>query len=99
MSKIHNYYVYIMANTNESPTYVGMTSGLLKRIAEHKAKKDPKCFTAQYNIFKLAYYENFQYVWDAIVREKELKHWNRQWKIELIEKQNQTWRDFYYDML
>lgn len=99
MLKIHNYYVYIMANTKDSPIYIGMTSSLLKRITEHRTKVDLNSFTARNNIFKLAYYENCQYVWDAIAREKQLKGWNRQWKINLIEKENSVWRDFYYDML
>lgn len=99
MTKIHNYYAYIMANAKDRPIYIGITNSLLKRITEHKTKTDPNSFTARNNIFKLAYYENYQYVRDAIVREKQLKGWNRQWKINLIEKENPAWRDFYYDML
>ena len=76
-----------------------MTSSLLRRITEHRTRADPNSFTARNNIFKLVHYENFQYVWDAIAREKQLKKWNKQWKINLIDKENPEWRDYYYDML
>ena len=99
MAKIYNYYVYIMANTKDSPIYIGMTHWLLKRITEHRTKVFPDSFTARNNIFKLVYYEQYTDVWAAIAREKQLKGWNRQWKINLIEKENSIWRDFYYDML
>lgn len=99
MHKDHNYFVYILANKKEGPFYTGMTKGLFKRTSEHRTKVYPDSFTAKYNIFKLVYYELYQYVWDAIAREKQLKRWRQSWKIELIEKENPTWRDFYYDML
>jgi putative endonuclease len=99
MKKEHNYFVYILANKKEGLTYIGMTNGLFKRVSEHKAKKDPKCFTARYNVVYLMYSENYKYVEDAISREKQLKNWKKQWKIELIEKENPTWRDLYNDML
>ncbi len=72
-----------------------MTADLLNRVYEHK-NGIVEGFTKQYNVNKLVYYEQFQYVVDAITREKQLKKWNRKWKIELIEKNNPEWEDLYY---
>jgi putative endonuclease len=75
-----------------------VTNSLFARSFQHKLKQNPASFTAKYNIDKLVYYEIYQYVNDAIDREKELKKWKREWKIVLIEKENPTWRDLFYDM-
>ena len=72
---------------------------MFNRSFQHKLKQDPNSFTAKYKIDKLVYYEEYQYVQDAILREKQLKKWNRQWKVRLIEKENPTWRDLFLDML
>jgi putative endonuclease len=92
------YYVYILASRRNGTLYVGFTNSLLRRINEHKTNK--YCgFTQQYNIKRLVHFEIFNDPNTAILREKTLKHWKRSWKINLIEKNNPTWRDLYYDIL
>ncbi len=98
MSKEHIYYVYILANKRNGTIYIGVTNNLFNRSFQHKLKENLDSFTAKYKIDKLVYFEEYQYIQDAIVREKQLKKWNRQWKIELIEKENPTWRDLLHDM-
>lgn len=81
-----DYYVYIM--TNKSKTlYIGVTNDLHRRIYEHKNKLIDG-FTKKYNISKLVYFEVYTSIEDAIKREKQLKNWHRQWKINLIESSN-----------
>ena len=98
MRKEHIYYVYILANKNNKVLYIGVTNSLFSRIFKHKLKENKNSFTAKYNISKLIYYEEYQYIQDAIEREKELKRYRRKWKIELIEKGNSSWRDLFKDM-
>jgi putative endonuclease len=86
-------HVYIMANFTNSVIYIGVTSSLYYRVLEHKEKKYPNSFTAKYNCFKLVYFEFFTHIEEAIFREKRLKKWNREWKINFIEKQNPLWID------
>ena len=86
-----DYFVYIV--TNESKTiYIGVTNDLSRRIYEHKNKLLDG-FTKKYNITKLVYYEVFTRIEDAIKREKQLKNWHRQWKLNLIESMNKEWND------
>ncbi|TBX71366.1 GIY-YIG nuclease family protein [Flavobacterium silvisoli] len=73
--------------------YIGVTNSIERRIEEHKNKLNSNCFTAKYDVKLLVYYETFQYINDAIDREKQLKKWNRQWKINLIEAENKDWKD------
>lgn len=82
----------------EGTLYIGVTSDLAKRIWEHK-NNIVKGFTEKYQVHKLVYYEVFQRIEDAIKREKQLKRWNRNWKIELIEQQNPQWQDLYSQLL
>jgi len=98
MKKEYKFYIYILSNKRNGTLYIGVTNSLFTRTFQHKLKEDLSSFTAKYNISKLVYYESYQFVQDAIQREKELKKWNRQWKIELIEKENPAWRDLFYDM-
>ena len=85
------YYVYIL--TNHSKTlYTGMTNNIKRRIYEHKNKLI-KGFTEKYNISKLVYYESTNNVNSAIVREKQIKGWLRERKIELVETENPNWND------
>jgi len=77
--------------------YIGMTNDLERRMFEHKNKLY-KGFSKKYGLNKLMYFENFQYVNDAIKREKQLKNWNRSWKIELIEKDNKDWNDLSFEL-
>ena len=76
--------------------YIGVTNDLERRMVEHKNKL-VEGFTSKYGLTKLIYFESFQYVNDAIIREKQLKNWNRQWKIDLIEDENVDWIDLSKD--
>ncbi len=92
MRKEHHYYVYIMTNKVNTTLYTGVTSELKGRVLQHK-RKEADGFTKRYNINKLVYYEEFQYINDAIAREKQIKGGSRQKKIELIESMNPEWKD------
>jgi putative endonuclease len=85
-------YVYFMTNKYNNVLYVGVTSNLLLRVAEHKAKIN-KGFTYKYNCNKLVYFEEFEVITDAIAREKQIKNWKREWKNDLICKDNPDWND------
>lgn len=84
--------VYILSNYEGTTFYVGVTSDLKKRIYEHKNKLF-KGFSAKYNLEKLVYYEISDSIESAIEREKQLKRWHRQWKINLIKEQNPQFND------
>lgn len=84
------YYVYILASKKHGVLYTGMTSDLKRRMYEHK-NDFVEGFTRRYHIHKLVHYEMFKYVDKAIHREKCIKKWQRQWKINLIEKNNPGW--------
>ena len=85
-------YVYFMSNNYNNVLYIGVTNNLTRRVAEHKAKIN-KGFTYKYNCDKLVYYEKFDLIVEAIAREKQLKNWKREWKNELVVKQNVRWED------
>ena len=85
-------YVYFMTNKYNNVLYVGVTGNLLLRVAEHKAKIN-KGFTYKYNCNKLVYFEEFEVITDAIAREKQIKNWKREWKNDLICKDNPNWND------
>jgi len=87
-----NYYVYILTNKNNKVLYVGMTNNLRRRMYEHKNKL-LKGFTSKYNLNKLVFFEETTDVSIAIAREKQLKGWLRNKKIELIQKKNPLWND------
>ncbi len=89
-----NYYVYILTNKPNGTLYIGVKNDLARRMYEHRNKLI-NGFTKKYNLKKLIYFEVFDRIEDAILREKRLKKWNRQWKIELIEKTNPNWIDLY----
>ena len=84
--------VYILTNYNETTFYIGVTGNLQKRILEHKNKL-VEWFTKKYNVDKLVYYEITNDVESAINREKQLKRWHRQWKINLIKEMNPEFKD------
>lgn len=88
------YFVYIMASQKNGTLYVGVTSNLAKRVYEHKNNLVGG-FTKKYGIHNLVHYEVFDDVSETIHREKQLKWWKRNWKIELIEKENPGWEDLY----
>ena len=86
-------YIYIMTNKSKSTLYVGVTSNIRNRVAEHKEKRHSESFTAKYNINILVYYERFEYIEEAITREKQLKSGSRKTKENLINKMNPEWLD------
>jgi putative endonuclease len=94
--KIHQYFVYILTNKSNTTLYVGVSSDLHNRILEHK-EKVYKGYTAKYLCDKLVYFEQFQWIDDAIAREKQLKAGSRQKKIDLIVATNPSWSDLSVD--
>ena len=92
-----NYFVYIMASQKHGTLYIGVTNDLKKRVYEHKNDLTDG-FTRKYQVHRLVYFESTNDVSAAITREKQMKRWKRQWKIELIEKDNPEWRDLYKDL-
>ena len=89
---VHQYYLYILSNKKNGTLYVGVTNNLERRMFEHKHKL-VEGFTKKYGLHRLIYFEVFSYVNDAIKREKNIKKWKRQWKINLIEEENPDWED------
>jgi putative endonuclease len=89
-----SYYVYILASKARGTLYVGVTSDLERRGFEHKSAERAS-FTQEYAVHRLVYYEMTSNIDAAIAREKQLKHWHRQWKINLIESMNPTWQDLW----
>lgn len=83
-------WVYILTTTHNKTLYVGVTTDLRTRVWEHKSKQNKNSFTAQYNIYKLVYFEAFELITDAIARESYIKNQTRLWKIELIKRSNPT---------
>ena len=90
----YNFWVYILTNKPNGTLYVGMTGGIDDRMERHVIGEG-SAFTSKYNLKILVYYEEFQYVYDAIDREKQLKRWHRQWKVNLIESVNPNWRNLW----
>ena len=88
------FYVYILASRRNGTLYTGMTSNLVKRAWQHR-NGEMDGFTKKYGVKRLVYYETHQNAESAIMREKQIKKWNRQWKLRLIEKDNPQWNDLY----
>ena len=86
------YYIYILTNKYRTTFYIGVTNNLSKRILEHNENKG-SYFTQKYNLKSLIYYEEFTSIKEAIAREKQLKNWKREWKINLIKEVNPTLKD------
>jgi putative endonuclease len=95
---MNNFYVYIMASKRKGVLYIGITNDLIRRVYEHK-QGIVKGFTKKYKIDKLVYFEVFSDPEYAIRREKQLKNWHRQWKLNLIERTNPNWNDLYEDRI
>lgn len=95
---MNNYYVYILASRKDGSLYVGVTNDLVKRVFEHK-QKFINCHTKKYNTTMLVHFEMSGDINAAILREKQLKAWKREWKIRLIEEDNQEWRDLYKTLI
>ena len=87
-----------MASQRNGTLYVGVTSNLVKRVHEHKNDLADG-FTKKYRVHNLVYFELHEEMSDAIAREKQIKKWNREWKLELIEKSNPEWKDLYDNII
>ncbi len=85
-------YLYIMASSKHGVIYLGSTSNLRRRVKQHKLGKEGS-FTKQYLLAKLVYFETHPLTADAQRRERQIKEWKREWKIQLIETKNPEWRD------
>ncbi len=92
------FYVYILASRKNGTLYVGVTSDLIKRVWQHK-NSVVEGFTSKYTVHNLVYFEQYANAESAIRREKRLKSWKRQWKLELIDKTNPQWLDQYPALL
>ncbi len=91
-------YFYILASDKYGTLYTGVTNSIVRRITEHKAGNGSE-FTKRYSVHRLVHYEHYERIEDAIAREKQIKNWRRDWKLELIEKANPDWRDLYEDAI
>ncbi|MGD1118851.1 MAG: GIY-YIG nuclease family protein [Dehalococcoidales bacterium] len=92
------YYVHILASQRNGTLYTGVTNDLLRRVHEHK-NDFVKGFSKKYDIHKLVYYEQCYDFNAVLAREKQIKEWQRKWKLELIEKVNPLWQDLYDDLI
>jgi putative endonuclease len=90
--------VYLLASRRNGTIYVGMTDDLARRVWMHRTGVLPG-FTKQYGVKMLVWYEQHDSRESAFVRERQIKNWNRAWKLRLIEKMNPLWRDLYDDIL
>jgi putative endonuclease len=88
------YWVYILASRKHGTIYVGVTNDLVRRVYQHKEKLT-KGFTKRYAVVRLVWFETYDDITAAIEREKVLKKWRREWKINLIERDNPNWDDLY----
>lgn len=86
-------YVYMLASKKGGTIYIGVAGDLSRRVHEHRKRHTG--FTARYGAIRLVWYEDHDDIRDAIQREKSLKRWRRQWKIDLIESINPEWNDLY----
>ncbi len=87
------FYVYILASENNRTLYIGVTNDIVRRISEHKSGMI-EGFTKRYGVDKLVYFETCSDAYSAIMREKQLKKWRREKKIQLINSINPFWKDF-----
>ena len=91
-------YVYFMTTSSNKVLYVGVTNSLKRRMIEH-AEGRGSVFTNRYNCHKLVYFESFPCIEQAIAREKQIKHFNREWKNRLVEAVNPDWTDLKQDIV
>jgi putative endonuclease len=92
-----SYFVYLLASRRNGTLYVGITGDLKRRVWEHRQDL-VEGFTKKYGVKLLVWYEHTESIESAIVREKQIKMWNRDWKIQLIESANPDWRDIYDEL-
>ena len=93
-----SYWVYILASAPGGTLYVGMTNDLVRRMYEHR-EGFADGFTRKYSVKKLVYFESYDTALAAVQREKNIKHWSREWKIDLIIRDNPSWRDLYEEIV
>ena len=93
------FYVYIISNWKHSVFYTGFSDDVEYRTFQHKKRFYKKAFSNRYNCYKLLYYEEWGTAEEALHREKQIKKYRRQWKINLINSMNPAWRDLYEDFL
>jgi putative endonuclease len=89
--------VYILASARNGTLYIGVTSDLLKRVWQHKNSVS-KGFSSRYGVQHLVWYELHETMESAILKEKQLKKWNRVWKVDLVERFNPSWRDLFLEL-
>jgi len=94
-----NFYVYILASQRRGTLYIGVTSDLTKRVYEHHKKGLVDGFTKKYGVHRLVYYEVARDAETALLRERQMKKWNRVWKLRLIEEHNPEWADLYESLI
>jgi putative endonuclease len=92
MSRAGSYYVYILASGRYGTLYIGITNNLRTRLEQHRSGRGSE-FVKKYSVYRLVHVEEFAKPLDAIAREKQLKEWQRDWKIRLIEENNPDWID------
>jgi len=92
------YYVYLLASRKHGTLYVGVTNNLVRRIYQHKSHA-VRGFSSRYNVHLLVWFESYDDPTNAIAREKEIKKWRRDWKVNLIEQSNPEWVDLYESIL
>jgi putative endonuclease len=92
------YYVYLLASRKHGTLYVGVTNNLVRRIYQHKTHA-ARGFSSRYNVHLLVWFESYGDPINAIAREKEIKRWRREWKVNLIEQSNPEWIDLYESIL
>ena len=93
-----SYFVYILSNRRHGTLYTGVTNDLVRRVHEHR-QGDVEGFTSRYGLKRLVWYEPFDDIEQAILREKRIKRWRRHWKIQLVEKRNPDWRDLWEEIV
>ena len=98
MGQEHGYWVYILASKIGGTLYIGVTNDLVRRVYEHRESQTPG-FTKRYHVHRLVYFEQHSNIDAAITREKQMKKWNRAWKVRLIEEQNPNWLDLWPDIV
>jgi putative endonuclease len=92
------YHVYLLASQRNGTLYVGVTNDLVRRVGEHRDHLVPG-FTKTYNVTRLVWFEQHNSIHEAIAREKRIKAWKRQWKIDLFKETNPRWEDLYFSVL
>jgi putative endonuclease len=92
------FFVYMLASKRNGTLYVGMTDDLVKRVWQHRNDVIPG-FTQRYGVKTLIWYESHESRESAFARERQMKKWNRSWKLDLIEKANPTWRDLWDEVI